>query len=316
MRSFTIFIATLELLLASNSIHASSVTRGACTVKKQYTVWQNLSDADKASYIDAELCLMAAPPRADVLGAENVWDELTYAHAAQSDYIRNVGAFLPFHRYMLAAHATLLEEECGYRGPIPYDVGAIAQATIFDPITGFGGNGSGASSCITDGPFVNAALRIEDDLSAGSYCLSRAFNEADFDKAAQANVDACLTMTDFVNASDCIGGNLLFGGHAGVNGVMASLKLSPGDPLFYLHHGWLNKLWWDWEAQDLPARLTAMGGPNTPPGIDDPNFVDYFNDGGNVTTLNHVLWSHGIVPNATIADVMDIGGDYVCAEFV
>jgi tyrosinase len=37
---------------------------------------------------------------------------------------------------------------------------------------------------------------------------------------------------------------------------------SPGDPLFYLHHTWLDKLWADWQARDLPKRLTEMGGNN------------------------------------------------------
>jgi tyrosinase len=37
---------------------------------------------------------------------------------------------------------------------------------------------------------------------------------------------------------------------------------SPGDPLFYLHHTWLDKLWWKWQALDLENRLTDMSGNN------------------------------------------------------
>lgn len=40
--------------------------------------------------------------------------------------------------------------------------------------------------------------------------------------------------------------------------------LSPGDPVFYLHHSWLDKLWWDWQNLDIENRLTDMGGPNLP----------------------------------------------------
>jgi len=39
-------------------------------------------------------------------------------------------------------------------------------------------------------------------------------------------------------------------------------------------------------------------------------------DPGNVTTLNHVLNMMGVIPNATIADVMDIGGPLLCFEYV
>lgn len=37
---------------------------------------------------------------------------------------------------------------------------------------------------------------------------------------------------------------------------------SPGDPLFYLHHTWLDKLWADWQARDKSKRLTEIGGNN------------------------------------------------------
>ncbi|MBE3050506.1 tyrosinase family protein, partial [Candidatus Bathyarchaeota archaeon] len=30
---------------------------------------------------------------------------------------------------------------------------------------------------------------------------------------------------------------------------------SPGDPIFYLHHTWFDKMFWDWQSEDLPARL-------------------------------------------------------------
>ena len=36
---------------------------------------------------------------------------------------------------------------------------------------------------------------------------------------------------------------------------------SPGDPIFYLHHTWLDKLWWDWQKEDK-KRLSEIGGPN------------------------------------------------------
>jgi tyrosinase len=40
--------------------------------------------------------------------------------------------------------------------------------------------------------------------------------------------------------------------------------LSPGDPVFYLHHSWLDLNWWKWQNLDLETRLTDMGGPNLP----------------------------------------------------
>ncbi|KAI0483823.1 Di-copper centre-containing protein [Xylaria cf. heliscus] len=315
-------IAALVLAFYPNRTFASLLPRQACTVKSQRKAWEDLTDAEKKVYINAELCLMEAPPVAGIPGAQNVWDELQYTHASQADYVHNVGAFLPFHRYYVTLHQTLIETVCGYTGPLPYwneplDVGALDEATIFNPVTGFGGDGSGSSRCITDGPFMNTTLRIQENLSTSEYCISRGLNDRSFNSAVQTNVDKCLNMANFVDAWNCIESNPHSAGHGGVSGTMVNVKLSPGDPIFWLHHGYIDKLWWDWEALKLPARLTeGIGGNNTARGKNDPAYVDYFNDNGSITTLNHVLSSNGLAPNATIGDVMDIGGDYVCAEFV
>ena len=128
---------------------------------------------------------------------------------------------------------------------------------------------------------------------------------------------------------------------------------SPGDPLFYLHHTYLDKVWWDWQALHLPGSLTDISGPNVPdlcrlpPLIDNvitfpfptppppgpfqwpvpptpgawcpspaPVFPQNPGDPGNVTTLNHELNMYGIVANVTIAEVMDIRNELLCYEYV
>ncbi|KAI1347292.1 Di-copper centre-containing protein [Xylaria sp. FL0043] len=323
MHSVAAIIAIVLSLAISNAL-------AACTVKSQRKAWEDLTSTEKEAVINADLCLMQTPPIANIEGATNVWDELQYTHAAQADYIHFVGAFLPFHRYYITVYDTLLRTLCGYTGPLPYwnepsDVGALGESTIFDPTTGFGGDGVGSSRCIVDGPFANITLRVQADLSIGEYCIYRALNDRAFNSAAQTNADTCLAMATFNDAWDCIEAKPHSAGHGGVNGLMINVKLSPGDPVFWLHHGYIDKLWWDWESLKLPARLTEdviyanpskIGGNNTFRGKNDPAYVNYFNDGGSITTLNHTLSSHGLVPNATIGDVMDLGGDYVCAEFV
>jgi tyrosinase len=137
---------------------------------------------------------------------------------------------------------------------------------------------------------------------------------------------------------------------------------SPGDPIFYLHHTWLDKVFWEWQALNLTTGLTDIGGSTlqmipgtdgTPPSFvipgqgpggppdttpSDPPIIipnpDQFpppgalapnpalplqfpaGDPGNVTTLGHILNMFGIIPNATIADVMDIGGPLLCYTYV
>lgn len=44
---------------------------------------------------------------------------------------------------------------------------------------------------------------------------------------------------------------------------MVNKYSSPGDPLFYLHHGGIDWLWSQWQRADWPARNSSIGGPNT-----------------------------------------------------
>ncbi|KAI5918894.1 Di-copper centre-containing protein [Camillea tinctor] len=343
-----------------------------CVTRTEHKPWTDLTPKEKSDYIKGDLCLMSLPASSGIEGALTRWDELQYAHIAQSDYIHGVGAFLPFHRYFVTVHQHLLQAECNYTGPLPYwdeplDVGHLNQSALFDAELGFGGNGTGRDGCIVDGPFANLTLHFKEDLTTSDYCISRRFNDRAFSSAAKENVDTCFEKKTFVDAWRCYEGQPHGAGHGGVMGTMVNPLLSPGDPVFFLHHGYLDKLWWDWQAANLTARLTDIGGNNTasgfpfgpgsgfnftgeppfgggnssnfpsPPGFpgappSNPSggfppfpgmnrtlntaFTEYFNDGGNVTTLNHTLWSANIMLNITIADVMDPRGGFVCAEYL
>lgn len=73
---------------------------------------------------------------------------------------------------------------------------------------------------------------------------------------------------------------------------------SPADPIFWMHHTNLDRVWWSWQKKNLSKRLTDISGPEL--------MMDYPNkDGGNVTldfpmTLGYNNW------DAKVADMMDI----------
>jgi tyrosinase len=307
----------------------NGTTNGTCTQPTARKPWHWLTPEEQTGYFDATMCLFTTPARSNFPGVVTRWDELQWSHVIQPSFIHDEGQFLPWHRYYMAVHANMLREDCGYHGPIPYwnetaDVGNMAQSTV---ALAFGGDGvgTGTRKCVESGPFVDARLNLRRlDQPPESHCIYRSFNETMFARAAQTNIDNCLAQQTYETAWECWFLAPHAAGHAGIGGVMSDAVLSPGDPLFFMHHGWLDALWWKWQSADLETRLTEMGGRNTLsepyrlmhnltfPG---PEFTEYDGDPGNVTTLNHVLWMGEVSPNITVADVMDIRGDLFCSEY-
>lgn len=124
--------------------------------------------------------------------------------------IHGAGVFYPWHRYVVWHFEEALRNECNYTGAQPYwdwhldssdGGGGWADSPIFDPKTGFGGNGvrdedessgfgwgrafggffsSGGSGggCVRDGPFKDIELHLgpQSNTRAGTErCLSRNF---------------------------------------------------------------------------------------------------------------------------------------------
>lgn len=97
-------------------------------------------------------------------------------------------------------------------------------------------------------------------------------------------MNKCLAKATFAEAWPCIEAQPHGGGHGGVGGEVSGTQMkreecmrwlmneqmvnpvsSPGDPLFYLHHTWLDKVWADWQARNKTQRIKEIGGTNVMP---------------------------------------------------
>jgi tyrosinase len=167
---------------------------------------------------------MQKPAKLDLPGAKSRFDEFQATHQLQAYATHFVGAFLPFHRAMLYAHEEALRNECGYDGWQPYwqeqlDAGHFLNSIIFDPVFGFGGDGSELDHyCITNGPFANYINPIGPAYEYTDHCIERQFNESFSALTSQQEVDHCLDQPDWLSAWPCIEANPHLGGHAGVGG--------------------------------------------------------------------------------------------------
>lgn len=159
-----------------------------------------------------------------------------------------MGAFLPWHRLYVRAHEILLQQECGYTGAQPYwdelsDNEQISNGTlafdklaVFNPETGFGGNGVDGNGCVADGPFANVTLHLNSsglpDVNGG-YCLSRNFNVTNFQKGIRSNLEACFGYDTFEDARECYETNPHSAGHGGVGALVRASSTLTSTPGYY-----------------------------------------------------------------------------------
>ncbi|KAI1865425.1 uncharacterized protein JN550_008473 [Neoarthrinium moseri] len=264
-QKIVILAALVSAALAYSSEYFSA---SACTKVRQRVPWTSLTKEEKKSYIQADLCLMKAPSKLGIPGAVTRWDDIQWPHVVQTASVHFVGAFLPFHRYYMTAHERLIRDECGYTGRYPYwdepaDIGKLAQSELWSDEY-FGGDGTGPGGCIETGPFANLTLRWTQDKRSVPHCLVRRFNELALTLASNASRERCNALDNFVDAWNCLEAGPHGSGHGAVGGLMSDPTLSPGDPIFYLHHSWLDKLWWEWQKGNSSKRLSDVGGLNTP----------------------------------------------------
>lgn len=177
-----------------------------------------------------------------------------------------------------------------------------------------------------DGPFASYNLSVGPGTTATNHCLTRSFNiwAPPFVNSSQvANTTRQPTFELFRIELEGTPVTPDFkihdGGHLTVGGEMNDRYSSPGgtfliilrvsppktkltyhysaclylDPLFYLHHANLDRIWWQWQQKNPAKRLKEISGRSTvaPP---------YKN-----VTLEFPLKMGSLAPLLTIGDVMD-----------
>ncbi|KAM3084433.1 hypothetical protein ACMFMG_001463 [Clarireedia jacksonii] len=213
----------------------------------------------------------------------------------------------------------------GGNGPwIPYNASDPNQPSA--PLGEVPGRTGGG--CVSDGPFKNITLRLGpgSDLSgsAGPVCLRRDFSPLIGTKSLdEAHIKHTLNQTDYgwftyvldgaertVTPPNLQSTSIHTGGHWSIGGSfghITDLYVSPSDPLFFLHHTNLDRVFWSWQTRRLPYRYTDISGPLV--------YADYDNEVAGNTTLAYVLDVGTTNKNSTVGAVMNIRGGTLCYDY-
>jgi tyrosinase len=209
------------------------------------------------------------------LKADGTYDQLTAQHMNAMNDAHRGPAFLPWHRYYLLR----LEQELQRIDPavtLPYwdwTIDNSGAASLWDPDF-MGGNGQASDGVVTSGPFAHNTGNWT--LIYDGPALRRRFGMSAPNLPTQADVSAALAdpvydvapynmfvTSGFRNRLEgWINGpqlhNLV---HVWVGGSMGPMS-SPNDPVFYLHHCFIDKLWVDWQLLHPGAGyIPVSGGP-------------------------------------------------------
>ena len=192
------------------------------------------------------------------------------------------------------------------------------RSPVFDTALGFGANGNISrpvadhdAFCVDQGPFANLQTRYygeahHEGIRLVSNCLSRNFanhtGRGHFSGTALSPeyVNSILSIDDYIGFLTAVE----YGPHdaipIGVGGDFKSMT-APTDPLFFVHHAQLDRLWWIWQ-RGKPQRQYAYNGVTS-------------RSSNASASLEDVLFFHGLARNVTVSDIMNTEGDLLCYRY-
>ncbi|TFK21692.1 Di-copper centre-containing protein [Coprinopsis marcescibilis] len=339
MVSFTAALLSLALGFFASSVVAVPAEhpvsrRAPCSQIDVHKEWRDLTTTEKADYIRAVKCLMTTPPREQREAVTNRYEEFQATHILLTERVHSVGHFLPWHRHLNNLYHGALRNECGYTGPFTFwDWSRDADSTlplknspIFDPNTGFGGDGvpgtyklppdpKGESftnvgnykGCIGDGPFKGVMVHRGPGKLITTHCIVRGIDESWRRGVVSSNVNNIIqtsaTYERFrLTIDDLMRGHIHGSGHGIVGGEMLNIYSAGADPLFYLHHANLDRVWWKWQNANPSQRTYELSGPTT-------------QQGKIQITLDFMMDFPALGPNITVRDVMDASQSPSCFKY-
>jgi tyrosinase len=305
------FAATSDLTFnatESASDEVSTFRAPGCVNPFVRVEWRNMQPADRLSFVRAVRCLIDAPPSGVSPQARNRYEDLVWAHQQQASRIHGAVSFFMWHRYYVHVFSRMLREECGYAAPFPWwdetrDAGNFAASGLFTDQY-FGtlppANANGGT-CVNNGAFAGMRVHIGPGGGFQDRCLARGENTGATRNVNRDYVNLCNQRTTWPDMRACAEPGPHAHGHNGIGPIMSDQAASPSDPIFFLHHAFVDRNLKVWQNQNS-ARWTSINGCGAP-------------DTGNGCTpisLDTVLSSRGIRPDARVRDYLDTENAYLC----
>jgi len=224
-----------------------------------------MTDLERCCYVSTVKTASTVEP------FKSKYDQLVSIHEKLfDDAIHRFRFFLPWHRWYILDFENILREiDC--RVTLPYwdwslDPDDVWTSDVWnDDVcehTGLGGNGAGGEKgCVLTGPFAYPNWTMTP--STGNACLSRRFVLLSKPPDCTSVQDVLDTTTEeFYDFHSGLEIMLHDSVHFLISGTM-NTKGSPNAPEFFLHHGFIDKIWGDWQLKGIEYKQHEYYGNTT-----------------------------------------------------
>ncbi|KAJ1335802.1 tyrosinase [Microdochium nivale] len=303
---------TTSSISSSSSSSSSSTAAGAAAAaacrSNVRVEWNRMTSGNKTAFINAISCLATKPSKVGQDWNPSLFGDFYYTHSLQVNWIHSVDTFLPWHRYFVYAFEKVLRTECAYRGPMPWwretdAAGKLRQSNLFTAAH-FGTlplkTASGMGACVSDGPFKN--FKVGDD------CIARGANETRSALVTKAREDECQgnSKTTYRQHRLCVEGSNHGDMHMAIGPTMGDVARSPADPIFFMHHLYIDYQWKRWQKV-AASRSTSIDGC----------YNMGFGSGQECMqlTTSHLLSVDGIIPDMTVGQILDTENSALCYTY-
>ncbi|KAI0204364.1 hypothetical protein F4808DRAFT_339801 [Astrocystis sublimbata] len=235
--------------------------------------WDDYSASDKQAFVNAIQCLTRRPASGKFSFSKNRYEDFVRLHQSYAPNIHSRSTsqqthkFLLWHRYYVWAFEQVLRDECGFNRAMPWWdekkwAGRFSQATIFTPQY-FGtlpGPTNGRGTCINNGAFSGLQSNLGPGQTVNNpHCVQRAVNEGVTSQTGVNSYNICLQRNSYPDFHSCVEFTFHAQGHNGVGATMADAIASPGDPVFFMHHLYVDYVFRKWQLGNISRRTTISG---------------------------------------------------------
>ncbi|KAJ4309343.1 hypothetical protein N0V94_008979 [Neodidymelliopsis sp. IMI 364377] len=277
--------------------------QSTCSNPRIRREWDSYSNSDRQAYVDAIKCLQNRPASGQFGASRSRYEDLVALHQTLTPNVHGNAKFLLWHRYYLWTFEQMLRSDCGFNRDLPWFdetryAGRYSQSSIFS--SQWFGSVNINGQCVTNGQFAGLAINIGPGSGNTRHCLARNGDDAKTINTGNAIVDACNSRSAYADMASCAEGGAHAWGHNGIGSVMQDTYASPADPVFFLHHAFIDRNFRIWQNNGGNARVTTISGTDSV---------------GNRLTLDTTVNVYGFRPDVRIRDILNTQSSTLCYKY-